>query len=369
VPIGIPIDANPRAQNIDRSIYKDIAEHLRNRIGAPNTFHLKNKGVTLIADKVVARDRDDQWYDVIFSEGQGIIDGAHTYAIIQRVLGERGQSSNAEEPLNQFVKVEVLTGIDEALITEIAGGLNTAIQVQAMSLANLADEFDWIKEELKSQPYFQDIAFVQNEDKQYDVRDILVLLELFNIFKYPNEGTAYPIKAYTSKEVILSAYLGTGKGEEKDRRVNREQLERLRPILKDMLQLHDIISSKAKDRYNAGGGRKGGRLKFVEEAKKRPHKFPFIGKEGQYRLYRGALFPMLSAFRWMVAENKNGKIGWRGGFPKVLEVWEKIGQELMDATQSTSEELGRNPNAIGKSQNHWGRLHGIVYMRGVVAKR
>jgi hypothetical protein len=32
----------------------------------------------------------------------------------------------------------------------------------------------------------------------------------------------------------------------------------------------------------------------------------------------------------------------------------------MERTQATSEELGRKPDAIGKSQNHWGVLYNIV---------
>src|SRR5207247_9166676 len=114
--------------------------------------------------------------------------------------------------------------------------------------------------------------------------------------------------------------------------------------------------------YNEGGGRKGGRLKFVEgPAKRSKYRFPFINKTGDYRLFRGALFPMLGAFRWMVDQDPGtGVCSWRGGCQAVLDLWRETGKELMETTQVTSEELGRNRNAIRKSQEPWARLHAII---------
>src|SRR5207302_8201818 len=109
--------------------------------------------------------------------------------------------------INQYVKVEVLTALDSNLAVEIAGGLNTAVQVQRMSLADLGKEFDWIKEELEMANFLQHVAFKQNEAKEFDARDVIRLLDLFNIPEFPNDGTTYPIRAYTSKESVLKHYL------------------------------------------------------------------------------------------------------------------------------------------------------------------
>ncbi|MDQ3705634.1 MAG: AIPR family protein [Chloroflexota bacterium] len=352
IPPNLPEGANPREQDIDRRIYKQVAEHLLNKDGTPNTFHLKNKGLTILAESV-NRIRDDL-YDVTFvTPVQGVVDGLHTNEIIHRHRDEILASQTSDNPIRQFVKVEVLTGVDDSFVTEIAGGLNTAVQVQKMSLLNLAERFTWIKDELSGEPYATRIAYTENAEGLYDVRDILVLLDLFNIFDFPNDGSSSPVRAYTSKENVLRIY-----------EANQGKFEKLRPILKDILVLHDVISSTARDRYNEGGGRKGGLLKFVEQAKRKPFEFPFIGTTGDWRLYRGALFPMLSAFRRMLEVDVTGTVRWRGGFTEVLDLWDHIGKELMEATQLTSEELGRNPMAIGKSQNHWARLHDIVLKRG-----
>lgn len=178
LPADLPKGANPRQQNIDRRIYKDIARHLMNEEGTPNTFHLKNKGITILAD-AVTKGSDDETYVIELNSGQGIVDGAHTYEIILSKQADiREMSGIKENPVNQFVKVEVITGLQNGLVAEIASGLNTAVQVQQMALKDLEGKFDWLKEELKDEPYFEQIAFTQNATGEYDVRDILVMLEL-----------------------------------------------------------------------------------------------------------------------------------------------------------------------------------------------
>jgi hypothetical protein len=360
MPSGLPKGANPREQNIDRGIYRDIMRSLLNEDCSPNTFHLKNKGITILADEVV-KSEDEEALDVRFSsDEQGIVDGAHTYEIIMR-----GQSDLADlnavpdsSPIRQYVKVEVLTGLDSGLVTEIAGGLNTAVQVQRMSLADLGDKFEWIKDELNTKDFLRYVAFRQNEVNEFDARDIIRLLDLFNIKEFPNDGTAYPIRAYSSKEGVLKHYLG--KDGERD---YSDNYVLLRPLLNEILLLHDTISRYGRDLYNKGGGKRGGRLKFVETSKsKKMFKFPFIGEVYESRLSGGALLPMLGAFRAAVKfDSTTGAVSWNGGFSNVLRLWEKTGKDMMEATQETSEELGRNPNAIGKSKKHWAFLHNLLY--------
>src|SRR3989442_14861607 len=153
---------------------------LLNQDCTPNTFHLKNKGITILAEDVSKTDNDEELTVRFASREQGIVDGAHTYEIILRGKPEIADLNAAGEanPINQYVKVEVLTGLDTNLATEIAGGLNTAVQVQRMSLADLGKEFDWIKDELARANFLQHIAFKQNEIKDFDVRDVIRLLDL-----------------------------------------------------------------------------------------------------------------------------------------------------------------------------------------------
>jgi hypothetical protein len=363
VPDGLPKDPNPRAQKIDRLIYKEIAAHLLNEEGTPNTFHLKNKGITLIADDVQRGDSEDV-FQIKFGPGHGIVDGGHTYEILRknRKVIEELNAGEEDGEIDQFVKLEIITGLKSDLVPEIARGLNTAVQVQEMSLADLRDEFDWIKETIADEPYASEIAFRENEQRAYDARDLIVLLDLFNISEFPNQKGDYPVRAFSSKAQVLKAYL-------EDRKKNEGKTYlMLQPILKDILVLHDTISFEARDLHNKAGG-KAGKLAYMEGRKRGKFSFPFIGTEGSYRLRRGALFPMLGAFRWMVVEGPDGKAQWSGGFETVLELWHDVGAELMKATQETSEERDRNPNAIGKSRNHWATLHSTVAKYQLISTR
>jgi hypothetical protein len=365
VPDGLPKDPNPRAQKIDRSIYREVGAHLLNEDGTPNTFHLKNKGITLIAEKVERKNDDEHVYEVTFGARHGIVDGAHTYEIVRtnKPMIEELNAGDGEGPsIDQFVKFEIMTGLPEDLVPEIARGLNTAVQVQEMSLADLRDEFDWIKKTIAGEPYADKIAFRENEQRMYDARDIVVLLDLFNITDFPNPGGEYPTRAFSSKAAVLSAYL------EDRRKGSGTKFEKLQPLLKDILVLYDTISFEARELHNKAGG-KGGKLAFMEGRERGKFPFPFIGTEGAYRLRRGALFPMLGAFRWMVEEGSDGKAQWIGGFDSVLKLWRELGGELMKATQATSDELGRNPNAVGKSRNHWANLHSTVAKYQLIGAR
>jgi hypothetical protein len=350
LPVGLPTDPNPRKPRVDRLIWREIKKHLLNEEGTPNTFHLKNKGITLIAERV--NKIDDENVELVFESGQGIVDGGHTYQLCQENRAEidelnAGSAGNGGmPPITPFIKLEVLTGFPPELWPEIAGGLNTAVQVQEMSLMELQNEFDWIKEELRGESYEDQIAYREGESAPYDARDIVVLLDLFNVLDFPNDGSDHPVRAYTSKAQVLSNY-----------KAKQKQYERLRPILKDILTLHDVIALEGRNKHNSAGG-KGGKLAFVESRKRGQFDFIFIGKESKYRVIGGALFPMLAAFRWLVQVNpKSGSVEWRGGFRTVKALWDQVGPELMRATHETSIDLGRRPYAIGRSRNHWQWLH------------
>jgi len=352
VPTGLPLDPNARVPNVGRRIYRDIEKSLLDKDTVPGSFHLKHKGITIIAEAVNKESED--MYLVSLGENHGIVDGGHTYELITKNL------DNEELPEKQFVKFEILTGVPVEWIVEIAGGLNTSLQVQPASLDNLAGRFDWIKDELGKEPYFSVIAWRENEGGEFDARDIISLLTCFNIDLFPNNannGDSHPVVAYEKKSKALELF-----------EQHPDSYERLRPILKEVLILHDTIRLESQRLYNEAGG-KYGNLSFVESKARGDFTFPFVSDRGKYRLMNGALYPMLGAFRWMVEKDaKSGKCRWRGGFRNVMRLWEASAPELLRATVQTSTELGRNPNAIGKSRNHWSNLYTRVALRDLQSK-
>lgn len=347
VPKGIPLDPNARRPKTSKRVYQKVKASLFNQDCEPGTFHLKNKGITIIAQSVNVVGKDT--YEIVMLNGaHGIVDGGHTYTIISEA------ENSPDLPENQFVCIEVRVGVPESWIPEIAGGLNTSVQVQDMSLDNLSNAFQWIKDELKGAPYYPKIAWSENDPGEYDARDIVGLLSMFNVDLHPNDGDEHPVYGYEKKSIALKYFEDKG-----------ECYKLMRPILKDILRLHDIIRRDYYFIWNekTEGGR-AGLLAFSEKKSNGMWDFPFTGQRADYRMVNGALYPILAAFRWFVTRDKlSGKVSWRGGFQNVLEAWQDDAVTLLKSTHEMSNQLGRNPQSVGKSRPHWANLHNIVAKR------
>jgi hypothetical protein len=83
VPVGIRKDANARdgeGQDLRKQVYKEVQKSLLAESTMPGIFDLKNKGIVILAERV--RKIDDDVYELLIEDGQGIVDGGHTYEII-----------------------------------------------------------------------------------------------------------------------------------------------------------------------------------------------------------------------------------------------------------------------------------------------
>ena len=163
----------------------------------------------------------------------GIVDGGHTNALIEKNL------DNENLPENQFVNVEVRVGIPESFIPEIAGGLNTSVQVQDMSLDHLKGMFEWLKKILISEPYFDQLAWSENDVGEFDARDLIAMLTMFNVELYPNDKDDHPVMSYEKKSLALKQF------EKK-----QDTYRRMEPIIKDIFEFHDIVRQSAGELYN-----------------------------------------------------------------------------------------------------------------------
>lgn len=348
LPDGIPLGPNPRAQNTDKTIYKKVKESLEAE--EDPTFFLKNKGITILARKLVISD-DKKTITVFFDEQDGIVDGGHTYRIIQ--------DSVEKTPDNQYVKIEIITGLPDYFIEPIAEGLNTAVQVQQMSLSNLSKKFDWIKEAIADKHYASSIAWKENEEGKFDARDIVALMTLFNIDLYPEMTNEHPRTAYISKAKCLSDYLDPKK---------MKTFKKMIPILDDILKLHDYVQTRSNALYNKKYKGKGAALAFFRNRKRGKYQFIFLNEESKHQLYDGALYPILAALRFLVEKDKEtGLYKWKvGSIEDVKKFYDKIGAELIKITKNTSDSKGKNPNAIGKDENHWAYLYKTVALELVI---
>lgn len=341
VPSGISKAPNPREQRTDKGIYKTVRESLENT--ADLSFHLKNKGITILAHQV-DYSADKKIATVYLGENDGIADGGHTYEIILAAQSE------GTCPEGQYVKFEIITCVPKEMYVDITGGLNTAVQVENASLLNLKGEFDWVKKSFEKTLYGDKISYVQNQDGEYDIREILGLMTLFNVNKFPYPQ--HPKDAYISKAKCLDLY-------EED----PDSFKMLKPLLKDILYLHDYVHIHSKERYNEEKGGKAGGMVGVYATKKRgEYEFIFMDEKRGYKLYDGALYPMLGAMRFLIEQKRGEDIySWKlKSFDEVKSFFDEIAAELVSTTYKTSLTYGRKPNPIGKDENHWDNLYKTV---------
>ena len=353
LPAGIAMAAGMKTPKTRWDVYRDVQASLLDKNCTPGTFHLKNRGITIVARDLRKIEEDE--YDLDLNPGQGIVDGSHTY----RLILEMQQNPDVTLPKKQFVKVEVLTRVPDDWVSEMAGALNTSILAYTDSLLVLQDALAWIREELRSEPYYKTIAWSESERGSYDARDILAFMTCFNIASYANTGTLHPVAAYDNRAVVLSSF-------EQDHKQGGHGYRKLRPILKDILALHDTIQLEFPKLLERSGK---SYAEVVERASKKPHEFPFLNTRSTERLAKGALLPVLAAFRWLVEEDPaNGGFRWRVGFDKVLERWRTASDRLVALTVEKCREVGDNPDALGRSAPHWGALHKEVAFLDLIAK-
>ena len=299
LPEGISLDPCPRGPGTRWDVYKDVRASLLNEDCIPGIFHLKNRGITIVAEEV---DKvDDREYKVEIKPGQGIVDGRQTYQLII----EAQRDANVNIPAKQYVKVEVIVGLPPACLPEMASGLNTFMEVQTQSLEPLQEAFQWIKDELAGEPFYQHISWSETQRGLFDVAEILCLLTCFNIDLYPNQGSNHPVVAYSNKAAVLKTF------EQEFKENDGRAYVRLRPILKDILLLHDTIRKQFAELTRRQGH---GKSDIIEQARGAPYQFPFTRMVAAERATRGALYPVLGAFRWLVQEDpQNGGSFMDGG--------------------------------------------------------
>lgn len=340
---------NVRAAKISSNVSKGIRETLEN---APESFFFKNRGLTLITDKV----RFDNSKNVVEleltdKEYQGLLDGGHTFSVIQKYLQE------FEDPSDAFVRIEILEGFtDNDEIVGIVEARNKSTQVQEQSIQELLHRFDPIKKVLASQPYAENIGYKEYElsddqrKKHIDIKDILSYLLCFYTDEFDRDN--HPTRAYTQKTGIVVQYA-------KDMDDSGKQtFKKFIPLIPKILELRDIINEEFKTIYNKVG-RKFALLEGVKEKKKnqKPIVLDFTGKAIYYRLPVAYVYPLLAAFRAAV-ECKNNRCHWK---TDPIELFHELKEGLISRLAEQAR-FHKNADKLGKDSTAWGRCYDLVLM-------
>lgn len=331
---------NVRDAKLGSNVSKGIRETLDN---APDTFFFKNRGITIIAEGV---DFDSKNSNIelhfVDKDRQGLLDGGHTFSVIQKYLEE------TKEPSDAYVRVEIIEGIeDENEIVSIVEARNKSTQVQEQSIQELLHKFEPIKNVLTGQPYEENIAYKEyeltedGEKKRIDIKEILSYLLCFYTDEF--DANNHPVRAYTQKTGIVYQY-----AKDMDD-AGSKSFKKIIHLLPEILKLRDTINLEFRDVYNRVG-RKFAALDGIKDGS--DVNLEFIQRQINYRLPVAYIYPLLAAFRACVKCEGN-KYQWA---IDPIKLWDEIKENLVSRLAEQARAY-RNPDKLGKDSVVWGRCY------------
>ncbi len=301
-------------------------------------FLFMNRGLVIAADKVNFKEAPGEKHlDLILVDPEihGLLDGGHT--------------------------VEIITGFDRETISDVVEARNTSNQVRDESLANLRQEFEPLKDVLRPHKYFELIAWSEYEElatgkaKPIDVRDIISYLIAFDTGAF--SSTTQPLIAYKDKRACLQHF-----------QQHPHRLQRLYPLLPDILLLWDEIHSNWQAWY--GEGRKeeagiSGRFLNLTAILEASETLFFKGTTVKYRMPEAYKYPILSALRAAVKVKGSGARWSTDPFNLLQETGPQLAKIVGNTVRTT-----HNPNKVGKDVGTWSSCYLVVEsaLRGTMTK-
>jgi|SRR6185312_6849382 len=323
-------------------------------------FMFMNRGVVLSVKNVHFDNKTSQLtIDFLDPKVHGLLDGGHTYTIIQ----EESKALDGD----QYVKLELLEGFGNDDITQLVDARNTSNQVKDESLMNLAGTFDELKKVLKNTPYIDKIAFKEFETdesgnpKPIDIREIIAILTAFDKDNF--DDVTHPINSYRSKNACLKHF--------KD---HLKSFKKIYPLAEEILALYDTIQDRFPQLYNKARGQNGevsggkfGKLTGVGYSPDREiSELLFIGKSSKYVVPSGFVYPILGAFRALL-EEKNGRFYWAKNLNPLKMLDGNLGLKLADRMGNFALEA-QNPSKTGKSISVWQGCYQVVEVEYLKSK-
>lgn len=338
---------NPRDPKLTSGVAKKISETLKDD---PESFFFRNRGITLIAEKVqFDNEKNELDLEMVDQTKNGLLDGGHTFRVLRTFVD--GLSEDELSDFNAFVKLEIIEGVqDLESVVDIVEARNTSTQVKQQGIEELKRHYDAIHQVLDGKPYGGRIAYKEFElledgsRKDLDIKDILSYLICFDVDSFDNKK--HPIKAYSTRSSVVEHF-----------RDNQDRMLKFVPLLPEILELHDIIYSELPEAYNSQGG-KFGKLTGVtriENTRMEKTHLPFIGKDSDYRIPSGFIYPILAAFRNIVKCDGNS-CSWR---TNPMRFFDELKKELAIRVGEQAIEF-RNPNKLGKDNATWRMCYDVV---------
>ena len=318
IPTGLPLDCNPRSQNLNSVACKNMRAALEQR---DTDFAIMNGGIEIIAKSIHSIADKKLEVNIDDTSNQGIIDGGHSYRTVTEFY-----ANNPEYKRGVSIFVDIIYGkhaVEESV--KIAAARNTQTQVGLVSIMNAEGKFDEIKESIKNQPWADMIRYEENGKQPIKVEFLIAIMRLFDIESYgaPSLAVApkyHPCDSYNSWTNCLKRFNTLYN---KAGGVEGTVFGKLIPMLPELIKYYQYVLSNLGRFYNAGGGNFGGI--YIEKktisniSKKNPTIDIFSGDKIKYYTPQAWVFPILTTAR-CILKDVNGRFTFEDNVYHFFEV-------------------------------------------------
>lgn len=338
LPNDLNMDTNPRFQNMRTSVVKKIKDSL---LVDDRCFFIKNRGILLsVKDIKFNNITNEIIINLDDASVHGCVDGGHTFRAIQLIRESIKHK--------HFVRLEIMTGIEDTF-ESVAAARNTSATVPDSAIAELRNNFKFIKDFLVAEPFADSIAYKENDDeREIDISYVISMLFMFNLNRLSSKDSA-PVQACSGVQSCMKDFLNTYK--EHENNITNNPYYKQKNIIVDLFKLHDMLQKNIGIYYQQYFSN--GRYGQVKGVTATNTKTTFYKESSDYLSPKGFIFPILGSFRALLVE-KNGFYEWvRDPF----DYLDKIGKELVGETIERHRSLGNAPGNVGKDSNHWKQLY------------
>jgi hypothetical protein len=347
-------NANLRPPSERKKPFQDMVATVQDE---PSSFHKKNRGITYLCERF-EYDNAKKRLQVSIPDvpepdpgtnGEddprfGIADGGHTFEVIRQTVSRMNELKEDSSWTEPFVRVHFLAG--EAVVSGeielIVEALNTSSQVQQYTLDEYQNKFDDLKKALSDTGFDTGlVAFRENEEKEWDIREIIQRMACFlkDRWKF-----VQPTSMYRSKGKALDLFTND---------LTRPDFEKLYDVVRDVITLPEFIQSQFSQGDIVEGKRFGG-LRAVRNLKKAT-KRPGTEYVTKHQMDLAASLPLAAAFRELL-ELRGTRYVWKVR-PEV--VFKSCAEELYKVLASKSR-TAKSVNSLGSDTELWTQAVNIV---------
>lgn len=348
-------NANVRPASESKKPFREMVKTVEDD---PSTFHLKNRGIIYRCEKfdfdnakrllrvTVPNLPKNQSDDLENGEPMfGIADGGHTFEVIRQTISRMNELREREGWTEPFVRVHFLggQGVDGGELAQVVEALNTSSQVQQFSLDEYQHKFDELKEALEKGGFDPNyIAFRENEDKEWDVREIIQRMACFLRDRWK---WTQPTSMYRSKGKALDLYTND---------TTHDEFRKLYNVAVDVVTLPEFIQSEFSRGDAVKGPKKFGKIRAVKTLKK-TYTPPGTHYATDHVMDLAASLPIAAAFRELL-ELKGDSYGWKVDYKAVFKVAaEELYKALLNKVKTA-----KGVNSLGSDTEYWTQCANIV---------